>query len=72
MDFVKGKSQNRVTAEKMACYKILKVKLTENTTFNSLLHQNWKKKKKTTSGGSEKQSWKCKRAAALVMTRYES
>lgn len=46
MDFVKGKSQNRVTAEKMACYKILKVKLTENTTFNSLLHQNWKKKKK--------------------------
>ena len=30
------------------------------------------KKKKKTSGGSEKQSGKCKRAAALVMTWYES
>ena len=29
-------------------------------------------KKKKTSGGSEKQSGKCKRAAALVMTWYES
>lgn len=29
-------------------------------------------KKKKASGGSEKQSRKCKRAAALVMTWYES
>ena len=40
--------------------------------FKSLLHLNWGKKKKKTSGGSEKQSGKCKRAAALVMTWYES
>ena len=39
----------------------------ENAMFNSLLHLNWKKKKKT-NGGSEKQSWKCKRAAALGIT----
>ena len=38
--------------------------------FKSLLHLNWEKKK--ASGGSEKQSRKCKRAAALVMTWYES
>lgn len=42
----KEKVKIELTAEKMACYKILKGKLTENTTFNSLLHLNWKKKKK--------------------------